>query len=101
MILAKKKYKTHNSELWAITKPFKIWQYDLEGCNHKVLIFNNQYKFCHFIDRKNLNSRQVCSAKELSRYNFSIDYHQGKANKAVDTLSHFLWKDDKKNYSSN
>ncbi len=41
------------------------------------------------MDTKNLSSRQVRWAQELSRYHFRIDYRQGKANAAADALSHF------------
>ena len=42
------------------------------------------------MDAKNLSSRQVCWAQELSQYHFQINYCQCKANAAADTLSHFL-----------
>ena len=41
------------------------------------------------MDRKSLNSRQVCWAQELFRYHFRIDYCQSKANGAADALSCF------------
>ncbi len=41
------------------------------------------------MDTKNLSSRQVCWAQELSRYHFRIDYRQRKANAAADALSRF------------
>ena len=44
------------------------------------------------MDTKNLSSRQVRWAQELSRYHFRIDYHQGKANGAADALSRYPQK---------
>ncbi len=41
------------------------------------------------MDTKNLSSRQVRLAQELSRYHFQIDYRQGKANGAADALSQY------------
>ena len=41
------------------------------------------------MDTKSLSSRQVRWAQELSRYHFQIDYCQGKANRAANTLSRF------------
>ena len=41
------------------------------------------------MDTKSLSFCQVRWAQELSRYHFRIDYHQGKANRAADTLSHY------------
>ncbi len=42
------------------------------------------------MDTKSLSSRQVRWAQELLRYHFRIDYWQGKANGAADTLSQYL-----------
>ncbi len=42
------------------------------------------------MDKKNLSSRQVYWAQELSKYHFQINYWQSKANRAVDTLSQYL-----------
>ena len=41
------------------------------------------------MDTKGLSSRQVRWAQDLFCYHFQINYRQGKANKAVDVLSHF------------
>ncbi len=41
------------------------------------------------MDTKNLSSRQVQWAQELSRYHFRIDYQQGKAKSAANTLSRY------------
>ena len=42
------------------------------------------------MDMKNLSSRQVCWAQELSRYHFQIDYRQGEANGAANALLQYL-----------
>ena len=41
------------------------------------------------MDTKSLSFRQVYWAQKLFRYHFQIDYCQGKANAAADTLSKF------------
>ena len=41
---------------------------------------------------KNLSSKQVHWAQELFRYQFQINYCQGKANVAINALSRFLQK---------
>ena len=41
MIPAETQYETHNAELLAIIKAFKIWRHYLEGCKHKVLILTD------------------------------------------------------------
>lgn len=57
MILAKTRYKTHNTKLLAIIETFKTWRHYPEGCKHKVLVFINHNNLCHFINIKNLSSR--------------------------------------------
>ena len=42
---------------------------------------------------KSVSSRQVRWAQELSRYQFSIDYWQSKANKATNVLSRYPQRD--------
>ena len=89
MVSVETQYKTHNSKLLAIIKAFKTWRHYLERCKYKVLVFIDHNNLCCFIDTKNLSSRQVYWAQELFQYHFQIDYRQGKANAAADTLSRF------------
>ncbi len=89
MILAETRYKTYNQELLAIIEAFKTWRHYLEGCKYKVLILTNHNNLRWFMDTKSLSSRQVRWVQELSWYHFWIDYYQGRANAAVDVLSHF------------
>ena len=95
MIPAKTRYKTYDSELLAIIKAFKTWWHYLEDCKYKVLVFTNHNNLCRFMDIKSLSSRQVWWAKELSKYHFQINYHQGKANGAANALSRFPQQDYK------
>ncbi len=87
MIPAETRYETHDGELLAIVKAFKTWRHYLEGCKHKVLVLIDYNNLQRFLNTKNLSSRQVRWAQELSRYYFRIDYRQGKANRAADALS--------------
>ena len=48
------------------------------------------------MDTKNLSSKQVRWAQELSQYHFRIDYCQDKANAAADALSRFLQRSQDK-----
>ena len=41
------------------------------------------------MNMKSLSSKQVRWAQKLFYYHFQIDYHQGKANGAVDALSRY------------
>ena len=94
MISTKTWYETHNGELLAIVKAFKTWQHHLEDCKHEVLVLTNHNNLRRFMDTKSLSSKQVRSAQELSRYHFRIDYCQGKANGAADTLSRFFQRNE-------
>ncbi len=82
-------YKTYNGELLAIIEAFKTWKHYLKGCKHEVLIYTDHINLQRFMDTKNLSSRQVQWAQEISRYYFRIDYQQGKANGAADPLSRY------------
>ena len=86
MIPAKTWYKPHNGELFAIVEAFKTWRHYLENCKHKVLMLTNYNNLRHFMNTKNLTSRQVRWAQELFRYHFRIDYCQSKVNRAADAL---------------
>ncbi len=74
MIPAKTRYETHDGELLAIVEAFKTWRHYLEGCKHEVLVLTDHNNLQRFMDIKNLSSRQVWWAQELSRYHFQIDY---------------------------
>lgn len=48
------------------------------------------------MDIKSLSSWQVCWTQKLSQYHFRVDYFEGKANEAVDTLSKYSQHNAKK-----
>ncbi len=89
MIPVETRYKAHDGELLAIIEAFKIYRHYLKGCKHEVLILTNHNNPKRFMGTKNLSSRQVRWAQDLSRYHFWIDYQQGKANGAADALSQY------------
>ncbi len=74
MIPVKTRYETHDDELLAIVEAFKTWKHYLEGCKHEVLVLIDYNNVQRFMDTKNLSSRQVYWAQELSWYHFQIDY---------------------------
>ncbi len=90
MIPAETRYETHDGELLAIVEAFKTWRHYLKGCKHGVLVLTDHNNLQRFIDTKSLSFRQVRWAQELSRYHVQIDYRQGKANGAADTLSQYF-----------
>ena len=79
-------YETHDQELLAIVEAFKHWRHYLKGAQHEVLVLTDHHNLKKFMHITKLSSRRVRWAQELSRYNFSIDYRQGKKNPA-DALS--------------
>ena len=89
MILAKRRYKTHDAELLAIIEAFKNWRHYLESCQYKVLVLTDHNNLRRFMNTKSLSSCQVRWAQELCRYYFRIDYCQGKANGAGDALTRY------------
>ena len=90
MIPAETQYETYDGELLAIVEAFKTWHHYLEGCKHEVHVLTNYNNLRRFMDTQNLSSQQVRWAQKLSWYHFQIDYRQGKANAATDTLSWVL-----------
>ncbi len=74
MILVETQYKTHDSKLLVIVEAFKTLKHYLEGCKHEVFVFPDCNNLQRFMDTKSLSSRQVWWARELSKYNFRIDY---------------------------
>ena len=82
MLPAERNYETHDAELLAIVEAFKIWRHYLEGSSHEILVLTDHNNLTRFMDTKRLSGRQVRWAQELSRYNFRIDYRQGKRNPA-------------------
>ena len=74
MIPAKTMYETHDIEFLAIVEAFKTWKHYLEGFQHEVLVLIDHNNLRRFMETKNLSSRQVRWAQELSCYYFQIDY---------------------------
>ena len=72
IILAKTQYKTHNGKLLAIVEAFKTWRHQLKRCKHEVLMLTDHNNLRRFMDTKNLSSRQVRWARELSKIIFGL-----------------------------
>lgn len=54
-----------------------------------MLLLTDYNNLFQFMDRKSLSAKQARLAQKFSRYSFSIDYRQMKANKVTDTFSSF------------
>ena len=90
MIPAETWYKTYDNEFLTILEMFKTCWHYFKSCKHEYLVLTHYNNLCQFIDIKSLSSRQVHWAQKLSCYHFQINYHQGKVNKAANTLSQYL-----------
>ena len=67
-------YETHNGNLLANVKAFKMWCHYLEDCKYEIFVFTDHNNLRRFMDTKSLSSRQVRWAQELSQYHFQIYY---------------------------
>ena len=76
MIPAKTQYKTHDDELLAIVEAFKVWQYYLKDCKHKVLMLTNDNNLCYFMEIKCLSSCQVWWAQKLRQQGLQDGLYQ-------------------------
>lgn len=85
-IPAETRYDTHDKELLAIVESFKHWRHYCEGSRQKIEVLTDHHNLKRFMSTTRLNSRQIRWAQELSRYDFAIEYRQGKSNPA-DPLS--------------
>lgn len=89
MIPIETRYETHNGKLLAIIEVFQTWYYYLKGYKHDIFVHTYHNNLNRFIDMKSLNFKQVHWALELYNYHFWLDYYQGKANVAIDTLTQY------------
>ena len=80
-----KNYPTHDLELAAVVFVLKIWRYYLYGARFEV--FSDHKSLKYLFDQKELNTRQQRWLEFLKDYDFSLNYHPGKANVVADALS--------------
>lgn len=78
-------YPTHDLELAAIIFALKIWRHYLYG--EKYQIFTDHKSLKYILNQKELNLRQRRWIELLKDYDFTIEYHLGKANVVADALS--------------
>jgi hypothetical protein len=85
---AKCNYEIYDKELMAIVWAFEKWQPELDGALHPIQVLSDHKNLEYFISTKLLNHRQTCWAEYLSRFDFKIVYHPGKASGKPDALTH-------------
>ena len=80
-----KNYLTQDLELVAIVFALKIWRHYLYG--EKCFIYTDYKSLKYFPSQRELNLRQRRWMELIKDYDCVIDYHLGKANVVVDTMS--------------
>ena len=80
-----KNYPTHDLELVAVVFVLKIWRHYLYGSRFEV--FSDHKSLKYLFNQKELNMRQQRWLELLKDYDFSLNYHPGKANVVADALS--------------
>lgn len=80
-----KNYPTHDLELAAIVFALKIWRHYLYSCSFRV--FSDHKSLKYLFDQKELNARKRQWMEFINDYDFTLQYHPGKANVVVDALS--------------
>ncbi|KAL8134291.1 hypothetical protein AgCh_009363 [Apium graveolens] len=79
------KYPTHDLELAAIVFALKIWRHYLYG--EKCEIYTDHKSLKYIFTQKELNMRQRRWLELIKDYDYTINYHPGKANVVADALS--------------
>src|SRR5580765_777218 len=78
-------YPTHDLELAAVVFALKIWRHYLYGTT--FTIFSDHKSLKYLFDQKDLNMRQRRWMEFIKDYDFTLQYHPGKANVVADALS--------------
>ena len=80
-------YDTHDKELLAIFKAFKIWQHYLECLAYPINIVIDYKNLEYFSTTKILTWRQVQWSEYLSQFNLVIRFCSGHLGTKPDTLT--------------
>src|ERR1044072_9464259 len=78
-------YPTHDLDVAAVVFALKIWRHLLYGST--FTIFSDHKSLKYLFDQKELNMRQRRWMEYMKDYDFTLQYHPGKANVVVDALS--------------
>ena len=78
-------YPTHDLELAAVVFALKLWRCYLYG--EKFQVYSDHKSLKYIFTQKDLNLRQRRWVEYLEDYDFSLNYHPGKANVVADALS--------------
>ena len=78
-------YPTHDLELATVVFALKIWRHYLYGVPCRI--FTDHKSLQYIFTQKELNLRQRRWLKLIKDYDYTIEYHPGKANVVADALS--------------
>jgi hypothetical protein len=78
-------YPTHDLELAAVVFALKIWRHYLYGEHCEIYTYHKSLKY--FFTQKELNMLQRRWLELLKDYDYTINYHLGKANVVANALS--------------
>ena len=78
-------YPTHDLELAAVVFSLKIWRHYLYGVSCRI--FTDHKSLQYIFTQKELNLRQRRWLELIKDYDYTIEYHPGKANVVADALS--------------
>ena len=78
-------YPMHDLELAVIVFALKIWRHYLYG--EQFDLFSDHKSLRYMFSQKELNMRQRRWMELLKDYDFTLQYHPGKANVVADALS--------------
>jgi hypothetical protein len=86
---AETNYMIYNKELLAIIQVFKTWRLELTSVPPEglVKVLLDHHNLEYFMTTKQLNRRQACWAKFLSKFNFKIQYRPGTQGTKPDLLT--------------
>jgi hypothetical protein len=80
-------YDTHNKELFAIFKAFRIWRHYLDGSALPVDVVTDHKNLEYFATTKVLNRRQARWSEYLCQFNIVIRFRPGKLGAKPDALT--------------
>ncbi len=80
-------YEIHDKKLLVIVNSFKQWRVYLKEFRHQIQVYTDHKNLLYFMITKVLNRRQIRWLKELSSYNFQIQYWKKSENSKINILS--------------
>ena len=78
-------YPTHDLELAAVVFALRIWRHYLYGVPCRI--FADHKSLQYLLSQKDLNMRQRRWIELIKDYDYTIEYHPGRANVVADALS--------------